>query len=160
MSALQTLKLKPSSRDKNSRTPLLLAVENGRTNSVRLLLRQLLSVEEGSNIDPYEQTAGAMEYANMRAAPLLRAMVTRSTRNFFTVTALVEADEQAFRNLSPERQSDLSDLRTSFYLEALIWSIDCDFLSAFTLLLPKIYLQQLLSNPKDFADFLRLAKRA
>jgi ankyrin repeat protein len=149
---VQTLKLNPSSRDKNSRTPLLLAVENGRTNSVRLLLRQLLSVEEGSKIDPYEQTAGAMEYANMRAAPLLRAMVERSTRNFFIVTALVEADEQAFRNLSPERQLDLSDLRTSFYLEALTWSIDCDFFSAFTLLLPKIPKTTLASRPNLDGD--------
>lgn len=150
--ALQTLKLKPISRDENSRTPLLLAVENGRIDSVRLLLRQLLSIEKGSNVDPYEQTAEAMEYANMRAAPLLRAMVARSTRNLSIVTALVEADEQAFRNLSRKRQSDLSDLRTSFYLEALTWSIDCGFLSAFTLLLPKIPKTMLASRPNLDGD--------
>jgi hypothetical protein len=136
--ALETLKLNPNSRDENSRTPLLLAVENGQIGAVRLLLRHLLPKEDGNGSPDYERVVDAMEYANMRSAPLLRAMVARSTRQLVIVTALVEADELAFRSLNHARQSDLAGLRTAFYLEALTWSSDCDFPTAFTFLLPKI----------------------
>jgi ankyrin repeat protein len=136
--ALQSLKLNPSSRDKNSRTPLLLAVESGWVGSVHLLLKHLRAVQEGDDSSGCARVVDAMEYANMRSAPLLRAMVARSERKTVIATTLVEADEKAFQKLSPVRQTDLTNLRTAFYIEALTWAIDCDFSDGFTFLLPKI----------------------
>ncbi|KAF2682172.1 ankyrin [Lentithecium fluviatile CBS 122367] len=136
--ALRTLNLNPCSRDKNSRTPLLLAVEGGRIGTVQLLIKHLISNEGGDESATHERVIDAMEYANMRSAPLLRAMIDRSERNIVIVTTLVEADEEAFRKLNSHRQSDVSGLRTAFYIEALTWAIDCNFADAFNFLLPKI----------------------
>lgn len=136
--ALQTLNLDPSSRDSYSRTPLLLAVESGLIGTVHLLLRHLLMTKEGDDNTVCARVIDAMEYVNMRSAPLIRAMVTRSERNVAIVTALVEADEKAFRKLSPARQTNLISLRMGFYIEALTWAIDCNFSDGFTFLLPKI----------------------
>ena len=136
--ALDTLHLLPNSRDNNSRTPLLLAVESGSVAVVRRLLQQIVSLNESDDYAGPERVIDAMEYANMRSSPLLRAMVNRAERKINVVTTLVETDEKAFAKLSLKRQKDLLDLRTAFYIEALCWAIDCDFSTAFTFLLPKI----------------------
>lgn len=134
--SLQTLNLDAISRDQNSRTPLLLAVESGRTGSVYFLLKHIRVAEEGR--DGCERVIDAMEYANMRSAPLLRAMVERVERKIAIVNALVEADERAFQQLSPARQADLRELRTAFYFEALTWTIDCCFFEGFQYLFTRV----------------------
>lgn len=136
--ALRTLNLDPSSRDKNSRTPLLLAVESGYIGIVNILLKHFLGHKEGDDRAGCERVVDAMEYANLRSSPLLRAMVERLERKVVIVTTLVEADEKAFQKLKPTRQTDLGNLRTAFYIEALTWAIDCNFLDGFTFLLPKV----------------------
>jgi ankyrin repeat protein len=136
--ALDTLVQQPDLRDNNSRTPLLLAVEGGSVGIVRRLLQRIvLSNESDSHAWP-ERVVDAMEYANMRSSPLLRAMVHRAERKIAVVTALVEADEKAFAKLSHGRQKNLLNLRTAFYIESLCWAIDCDFPAGFMFLLPKI----------------------
>ena len=102
------------------------------------MLKHLRAVQEGDDSSGCARVVDAMEYANMRSAPLLRAMVARSERKTVIATTLVEADERAFQKLSPIRQIDLINLRTAFYIEALTWAIDCDFSDGFTFLLPKI----------------------
>jgi ankyrin repeat protein len=136
--ALHALKLQPDFRDKYSRTPLLLAVESGSLAAVRQLLEHLVLTDENGDHTGPERVVDAMEYANMRSSPLLRAMIDRVERKATIVTSLVEADEKAFGKLSRDRQIDLVDLRTSFYIEALCWAIDCNFSAGFTFLLPKI----------------------
>ncbi|KAF2749094.1 ankyrin [Sporormia fimetaria CBS 119925] len=125
-----------TSRDKNNRSPLLLAVESGSVRSIELLLKHLQQTE--SPRLGCERIIDAMEYANMRSAPLLRSMVARPERNVAIVTALITAEETAFDQLKPSRQDDLLALRTAFYIEALTWSIECDFKDGFSFLLPKI----------------------
>jgi ankyrin repeat protein len=136
--ALRALKLQPDLRDKHSRTPLLLAVESGSLAAVCQLLEHLVLTDKNDKYAGSERVVNAMEYANMRSSPLLRAMVDRVERKITIVTSLVEADEKAFGKLSRDRQTDLVDLRTAFYIEALCWAIECDFSAGFTFLLPKI----------------------
>lgn len=136
--ALDALKLKPDFRDKHARTPLLLAVEYGSLTAVRELLKHLVLTDEYDDYTGPKRVVDAMEYANMRSSPLLRAMVDRVERKINIVMSLVEADEKAFGKLSYEQQIDLVDLRTSFYIEAICWTIDCNFSAGFAFLLPKI----------------------
>ncbi|PVH96066.1 hypothetical protein DM02DRAFT_659551 [Periconia macrospinosa] len=134
------------SRGSSSRTPLLLAVESGSVGAVCLLLGQLFKAEEGNGSAGCARVVGAMEYVNMRCAPLLRAIVEKSERKVAIATALVEADEKAFQRLSQIRHTDLSSLRTDFYIEALTWSIYCNFSDGFTFILPKIPMAALSSR--------------
>jgi len=136
--ALHALKLQPDLRDKHTRTPLLLAVESGSFEAVHQLLKQLASTNEHDDYSGPKQVVDAMEYANMRSSPLLRAMVDREQRQINIVMPLVEADEKAFGKLSHDKQIDLGGLRTSFYMEAICWTIDCNFSAGFSFLLPKV----------------------
>jgi ankyrin repeat protein len=136
--ALHALKSQPDLRDKHSRTPLLLAVESGTSAAVRQLLEHLVLTDKIDGYAGSKRVVDAMEYANMRSSPLLRAMIDRVERKITIVTSLVEADEKAFGKLSRDRRIDLVDLRTAFYIEALCWAIECDFSAGFAFLLPKI----------------------
>ncbi|KAN0094142.1 ankyrin [Hyaloscypha variabilis] len=136
--ALHTLKLQPDLRDENTRTPLVLAVERGSSGAVRQLLKHLVLTEEPDDCTGPKRVIDAMEYANLRSSPLLRAMVNRVERKINIVTSIVEADEKAFGKLRHGQQIDLVGLRTSFYIEAICWTIDCNFPAGFAFLLPKI----------------------
>ena len=144
--ALHDLQLQCDLRDHHSRTPLLLAVEHGCLEAVRQLLEHTVSGEEGDDHMRPGRVVSAMEYANMRSSPLLRAMIDRPERKIAIVTFLVEADERAFANLSIDQQSNIADLRNSFYIEVLCWAIDCNFETAFTYLLPKVSKSALFSH--------------
>jgi hypothetical protein len=102
------------------------------------LLKHLVSTDEHDDYSGPKRVVDAMEYANMRSSPLLRAMVDRGERKINIVTSLVEADEKAFGKLSHDQQIDLVGLRTSFYMEAICWTMDCNFSAGFAFLLPKI----------------------
>jgi ankyrin repeat protein len=136
--ALHDLQLQCDLRDHHSRTPLLLAVKHGCLEAVRQLLEHTVSGEEGDDHMRPGRVVSAMEYANMRSSPLLRAMIDRPERKIAIVKFLVEADERAFANLSSDQQSNIADLRNSFHIEVLCWAIDCNFETAFTYLLPKV----------------------
>ncbi|KAM0275766.1 hypothetical protein ACHAQH_007427 [Verticillium albo-atrum] len=134
-------RVSPTLRNAHARTPLVLAVERGSTDCVRVML-DFLMADDSTGVTTLSTGLGrvvdVMDYGKMRTSPLLRASIDRPERKLAILALLVGVDERAFSALDTGLRSDVAGLRASLYADALCWTIDCSFPEGFEFLLPRV----------------------